>query len=89
MLFIRDRSLLSASQLASVRWYGFVRFGVMCWCLCLFVYGGNYGFLNPVLTMWQLMMFYLHASEPLVFFAQESQSPPRYFVVATGLIFGL
>jgi hypothetical protein len=74
--------------LASVRSYAVVRFGVMCWCLCLYVYGGNYGFRNPVLTMWQLM-FYLHVSEPLVVLAQESQSPPRYFVVVTGLIFGL
>jgi len=49
--------------------------GVVCWCLCLYVYGGNYGLRNPVLIMWQLI-FYLHVSEALVFLAQESQSPP-------------
>jgi hypothetical protein len=33
-------------------------------------------------------MFYLHVSEALVFLAQESQSPPRYSLVAPELIFG-
>jgi hypothetical protein len=34
------------------------------------------------------MIFYFHVSEAVVL-AQESQSPPRYFVVATEIIFGL
>jgi hypothetical protein len=30
---------------------------VCCCCLCFYYNGGNYAFRNPILTVWQLMMF--------------------------------
>lgn len=68
--------------------YDLVRSDV-CWCLWFNVYGGNYGVRNSVLTMWLVMIFYVHVSEALEVLAQESQSPPRYFILGPELLFGL